>query len=25
VCKQVRVRDHHGHYHSNKQCHWVNR
>jgi hypothetical protein len=25
VCKQVRVRDHHGHYHSTKQCHWVNR
>jgi hypothetical protein len=25
VCKQVRARDHHGHYHTTKQCHWVNR
>ena len=25
VCKQVRARDHHGHYHTTKQCHWLNR
>jgi hypothetical protein len=25
VCHQVRVSDHHGHYHNTRQCHWVNR
>lgn len=25
VCKPVRVSDHHGHYHTTRQCHWVNR
>ncbi|QWT21356.1 hypothetical protein KPL74_04980 [Bacillus sp. NP157] len=25
VCKNVRVSDHHGHWHNSKQCHWVNR
>jgi hypothetical protein len=25
VCKPVRVSDHHGHYHSVRRCHWVNR
>jgi hypothetical protein len=25
VCHNARVRDHHGHYHTQRQCHWVNR
>jgi Spy/CpxP family protein refolding chaperone len=25
VCHNARVRDHHGHYHNQRQCHWVNR
>jgi hypothetical protein len=24
VCRNVRVSDHHGHYHTTRQCHWVN-
>jgi hypothetical protein len=25
VCHNARVSDHHGHYHTTRQCHWVNR